>query len=216
MFVRVLSTVAGVAVVAVGAVGVVAAPAAALGVVAFGGFVGVVVGIHAEIRSATGGGPPAAGFGRRAGVLAGATTVAGLLALTGLVTLLGPTSGLVILTLLATVVLVWLWLRPGRPPSRIGDTGAPRVARRPERAITPLPPQLAPAALSTQELCLAWRRSYVALLDVPAGPARCEVIRLRGRLLDELERRDPAGFVRWLETGAHEGSDPSRYLATDQ
>jgi len=32
-------------------------------------------------------------------------------------------------------------------------------------------------------------------------------------LLDELERRDRAGFQRWLSTGARAASDPSRYIS---
>jgi hypothetical protein len=63
---------------------------------------------------------------------------------------------------------------------------------------------------------LAWRRSYVTLLNVPAGPGRCEIVCIRERLLDEIEQRDRDGFTRWLEAGARAGSDPSRYLTTDQ
>ena len=58
------------------------------------------------------------------------------------------------------------------------------------------PPPLIFEALSTPELCLAWRRSYLALLEVPAGPGRCEIVRMREGLLDELERRDRDGFTR--------------------
>ena len=71
-------------------------------------------------------------------------------------------------------------------------------------------------ALSTSELCLTWRRSYLALLDVPAGPGRCEIVHMRECLLDELERRDRDGFTRWLDTGARAGSDPGRFLGTDR
>jgi len=35
---------------------------------------------------------------------------------------------------------------------------------------------------------------------------------VRQRMLDELERRDRAGFERWLSTGARAASDPSRYI----
>ena len=65
-------------------------------------------------------------------------------------------------------------------------------------------------------MCLAWRRSYLALLDVPAGPGRCEIVRMRECLLDELERRDRDGFTRWLDTTGRAGSDPGRYLSTDR
>jgi hypothetical protein len=36
----------------------------------------------------------------------------------------------------------------------------------------------------------AWRRSYLALLDVAASPGRSNIVRMRECLLDELERRD--------------------------
>jgi hypothetical protein len=78
------------------------------------------------------------------------------------------------------------------------------------------PPPLTFEALSTPELCLAWRRSYLALLDVTSYPARCDIVRMRECLLDELERRDRDGFTRWLDTGARAGSDPGRYLSTDR
>jgi hypothetical protein len=50
------------------------------------------------------------------------------------------------------------------------------------------------------------------LLDLPPGPARWEIARMRQCLLDELERRDRDGFSRWLEAGGCASSDPSRYL----
>jgi hypothetical protein len=40
------------------------------------------------------------------------------------------------------------------------------------------------------ELCLAWRHSYLALLDVASSPARSNIARIRECLLDELEGRD--------------------------
>ena len=136
------------------------------------------------------------------------------LVLTGLGTLLGPASGIVIFTLLLLAApLSWPWLRRryGQPPAR--ESWA---AERPE--VMPdaeQPPPPVPEALSTPELCLAWRRSYLALLDVTSSPARCKIVRLRQCLLDELERRDPDGFTRWLDTGARAGSDPGRYLSPD-
>ena len=137
------------------------------------------------------------------------------LVLTGLGTLLGPASGVVIFTLLLLAApLAWPWLRRryGQSPAR--DSWA---AERPE--VVPAaeqPPPPVPEALSTPELCLAWRRSYLALLDVTSSPARCKIVRLRQCLLDELERRDPDGFTRWLDTGARAGSDPGRYLSPDR
>jgi hypothetical protein len=38
--------------------------------------------------------------------------------------------------------------------------------------------------------------------------------RTRERYLDEIERRDPRGFARWLSSGARAGSDPATFLTT--
>ncbi len=67
-------------------------------------------------------------------------------------------------------------------------------------------------ALSTPQLCLAWRSSYLRLHRVTSSPATAQIVLVRQRMLDELERRDRAGFERWLSTGARADSDPSRYI----
>jgi hypothetical protein len=43
-----------------------------------------------------------------------------------------------------------------------------------------------------------------ATADIAAG---------RARLLDELERRNPAGVTTWLESGAQAFSDPRRFVS---
>jgi hypothetical protein len=45
------------------------------------------------------------------------------------------------------------------------------------------------------ELCLAWRRSYLALLDVASSPTPSNIAHMRERLLDELARGDRDGFT---------------------
>jgi hypothetical protein len=90
--------------------------------------------------------------------------------------------------------------KPSGPPA------APAVV------VTPAPPMTAAADLTTGALCLAWRRSYVKLQQSTDEPTRQRVVRLREQYLDELERRDRAGFARWLGSGARAGSDPQRYL----
>jgi len=71
------------------------------------------------------------------------------------------------------------------------------------------------SALSTAQLCLTWRSSYLRLLRATSCPAAAELVLLRQRLLNELERRDRAGFGRWLSTGARAASDPGRYVGHD-
>ena len=215
MFARVCYIVAVAVGLLLGAIVVVADPIAAVGWVAVGVFVGAMVTSLRRQDTRHGAVPVAAGLGRRVGLRAGGATCAGGLVLTGVVRLLGPASGSVILALLLLAApLAWRWLRQryGRPPAR-ENRAAERLEVVPAAEQTP---PLTFEALSTAELCLAWRRSYVALLDVTSYPARCTIVRVRECLLDELERRDRDGFIRWLDSGARAGSDPGRYLSNDR
>ena len=132
--------------------------------------------------------------------------------LVGLVTLLGPAAGVVIVTLvLVAAPVAWWWLQ--RRPGQCAEGTV--AATRHEELPTVQPPP-APEALATAQLCLAWQRSYFALLDLPQGPAHGEIVRVRECLLDEFERRDCDGFTRWLQTGPRAGSNPGRYLTADR
>lgn len=71
------------------------------------------------------------------------------------------------------------------------------------------------AALTNEALSRAWRASY-RLVERARDPEYvARLADLRRRYLDELERRDPGGFRRWLESGARAGSDPGRFIALD-
>jgi hypothetical protein len=158
MFTRVGYALAAAAGLALGLVGVVAAPAAAWGWAALGVFVGVLM-AWLRARDAAGGAVcPGIGAGRRAGVRAGGFTFAGGLALIGLSTLLGPATGVVILTLLLlAALLAWRrWCRRDGQPAAEGN----RVAGCPDLLPTVAPlapprppprPPLTPEALSTRE-----------------------------------------------------------------
>jgi hypothetical protein len=68
------------------------------------------------------------------------------------------------------------------------------------------------AALSDAELAQVWHQSH-ALLARTAGRAELErVCALRRRLLDEIERRDPAGFRRWFAGGGWIRADSVPFL----
>jgi hypothetical protein len=181
-----------------GTIGVVAMPTVALTGVGVGLLAGSVVNMLAPKTDPLGL-VSTRGTARRAGLAVGAITLWGWLAVTGLVALLGPVSGPVILTLLLAAVVL----------SRLR-------ARRLESPSTGTRPAVTCQELSTPELCLAWRHSDLALLELPNGSARCPVVRVRERLLDELERRDPDGFTHWLETDAQTGGDPGRHLTTER
>ncbi|SFK60300.1 hypothetical protein [Geodermatophilus ruber] len=65
--------------------------------------------------------------------------------------------------------------------------------------------------LPTGALISSWQESSAAL-GAATDPARQErVVHLRGVLLDELSRRDPAGVERWLESG---DDAPQEHLGT--
>lgn len=72
-----------------------------------------------------------------------------------------------------------------------------------------------PTRLSERDLAERWRSSYDEVHRADASPQdRLDVIEERGRLLDELERRDPRRFRAWLaetaetKPGPRPGSNP--------
>jgi hypothetical protein len=132
-------------------------------------------------------------------------------AMAGMVTLLGASAGL---SLVAVVFAagVWAWWRRGQGFGG-GESAETVKNRKTESPPAPRESSGLLTDLTTDELCIAWRRSYVRLLRASGESARAQVVQSRRCLLDELERRDPPGFIRWLDSGALAGSDPSRYLA---
>jgi hypothetical protein len=118
---------------------------------------------------------------------------------------------------LATGEAVWLGrgLR-GRSTGRDGRDRAPVAGAAP----------VAPAALagwldgSSSPIALLpisglgseWSRTTAALACRLEPTARFAVVRRRQEVLDELERRDPAGFESWLVAGAATNSDPASFL----
>ncbi|MCR6481784.1 hypothetical protein M8542_03035 [Amycolatopsis sp. OK19-0408] len=83
-----------------------------------------------------------------------------------------------------------------------------------EPAGSSVPRAVPVAEMATDELCLAWRRSYFLLLLAADLQARRLVVERRQVFLDEIERRDRSGFLRWLADGARAGGDPAPYLTT--
>lgn len=191
---------------AVGALGVLAAPVATIGGAGLGALVGLLASL--QPHSATAMARATANMSRRdLGIFVGGTIAATWVVVTGAVFLLGPASMIVLAALLLTgSPAIWLWRRNGAVEAAV-PAGAPPVAVQPTRFTLD--------QMSTSELCVAWRRSYWALLKEADGVARFAMVQMRQRMLDELERRDADGFGRWLETGARAGSDPGRYLAPD-
>lgn len=69
-----------------------------------------------------------------------------------------------------------------------------------------------PAGMDSAALCLAWRRSYLAMGKPLSLASRSLIVKRRQELLDELERRNPSGFAAWLDSGARAAGDPGRYI----
>jgi hypothetical protein len=131
---------------------------------------------------------------------AGVATVAVLLVLSGTAVLGGA-----VLTLLVVGVAAGTWtvLRLVRG----SRSGSPSVAA--ARAAGPavvLPPV---SSLSTEALGREWVRTTTALAGPLDAGTREAIVARRQQTLDELERRDPDGFARWLSGVPLPGSDPS-------
>lgn len=146
--------------------------------------------------------------GLRTGVVASATTVAVL----GLVAGLGG-LGLLIGVLLAVtspplIDTYGRWLEQWRLERRGAQVPADEreVSNHPRRRCTDM---------TTAELVLAWRVSFNSLLRAQTTAATNEIVARRQQYLDELERRDPDGIRRWLDSGARAASDPSRFIHED-
>jgi hypothetical protein len=86
------------------------------------------------------------------------------------------------------------------------------VAAPPVETVHPLPGPAQASRLSDEELCLAWRRSFLGLERARTTVALQDVVRLRQAYLDELARRYPAGVQAWFDSGARAAGGPDRYL----
>ena len=132
---------------------------------------------------------------------AGVATVAVLLILSGTAILGGAVLTLLVAGAAAgTWTVLWL-LRS--PRDAAGSSPAVAPARHPA---APLPPV---SSLSTGDLGREWVRTTTALSGPLDARTREAIVLRRQQTLDELERRDPDGFARWLSGLPLAGSDPS-------
>jgi hypothetical protein len=175
---------------------------------------------------------PDSGLALRVGAAGSAATLAAGLIVAGLVVLLGAVAVPVVLTLLASGG-IWLYRHGSSWLDRIGCASTGRRTMRiclPSRArgtvvaaphsgqptapVVPLGlPGLDIGTASMPGLCAAWQRTYWLLRDLPlSSPASLGVVQLRAELLEEFERRDPAGLRRWLHTEPRACRNPGRYL----
>lgn len=82
--------------------------------------------------------------------------------------------------------------------------------------VAPVPrPEMPPATLrdlDDEELCLAWRRSFVQLQHATSASVRMLRVQQRQLILDELERRSPDGLAAWLASGCRAAGNPLPFL----
>jgi MFS family permease len=141
------------------------------------------------------------------------TVVAGLGSVLG-----GPAVELVIVCAIASPwVLSWGAAQVSRLTAGPVDRRAPAPSTASDPTISkvnrPRTRQDAdPHSMSNEDLWLAWRRSFALVNGAHTATERAQAAELRRRYLDELERRDPAGFERWIAAGARAASDPGRYM----
>ncbi len=74
-----------------------------------------------------------------------------------------------------------------------------------------LPPSL--RLLPDDELCRRWRASCEQLDEPTSSVPGPEVVRERQELLDEIERRNPAGFSAWLASPAPTAASLALHLS---
>lgn len=142
-----------------------------------------------------------------AAVAATGGTVLALLVLAGIAALAG--GGLAAMTLAAGVLgfllarAVVARRKAAAVPAPVARPAPPLVVHRPssDRPV---------AALRTPELGAEWVRSSAVLASRLHPPARHAIVARRQETLDELERRDPDGFGRWLAAGST--GDPAEYV----
>lgn len=201
----------GVVLLTLGAIGVLVMP---VDLVVFWGLLGAVVGIAAWKAAITFPSVRQLVEPRKPDVWTGAAFalafVVGCLAIAGMITVVDAPTATAVLGV-ALAVALWLGWRLWRGTR----TERPAVVVKPVEPPTMLrtPPIRPTSDLPTDELCLAWRRSYLQLQRAADERTRQQIIRARRECLDELERRDRPGFARWLASGARAGSDPGRFLS---
>ncbi|MBB3676738.1 hypothetical protein FHX36_002473 [Modestobacter versicolor] len=190
-----------------------AAALAAVGGVSLGGSGMVAVALAAVVTGCLGAGIARDGDSphpRQAAVDAAwrtaVGTVAVLLVLSGCAVLTGAAVTAVVAGVGLCSALAWWALRAVRSDRRpAGATVVPLTTAggRPVES------------LSVEDLGREWLRTSAALAQVRGPLVRQALAERRREALDELERRDPAGFARWLAEGATVDSDPARYVSGD-
>jgi hypothetical protein len=148
-----------------------------------------------------------------------------VLAVAGADELAGMTVAALVATLAAVAAVVRarrglagpLVSAPKQTPARsVPSVAAPEVLREDSGARFVPPETWHIERRAMADLVQAWRHSFLLLATARTDPIRlAQICEQRRAYLDELARRDPAGFRRWMNSGARAAGDPSRYLTFD-
>lgn len=167
---------------------------AVLGLMITGASLIVPAVVAAAVGAAVGWGVSGARSSVWTAVGAGATCGAAVLAIAGLAAVAGPATFVAAPALVAPL----LWTRRKQAGPVLGQVVAD------ERSSL--------TTLSNAQLAREWRTSYTAL-TAAHDPRSLELIcALRRRQLDEIERRAPGGFHRWIESGSWVRGDSAPFL----
>ena len=147
---------------------------------------------------------------------AGAVTVVIL----GLVQLIGVAAIAVVVLLVVSAPAVRAAVAPRlvkRPHTDVPHRPAPAMVELPGERHDPVRLQLdeafvIPDVMTDEDLCQAWRSSYVALGHTTTVSSRLRVVQMRALYLDELERRAGPALEAWFRSGARAAGDPTRSL----
>ncbi|MDK3257259.1 hypothetical protein [Blastococcus capsensis] len=144
---------------------------------------------------------------------AAAITIGALLVVSGTAVIAGGATALLLVGVLVAGWAALRWFRD-RQQAATGSLFAT-----PSPVVRPLPgpssPAPAVAGLPTAALGEEWLRTGAALQGPLAPAVRQRIVTRRGQVLDELERRDPAGFARWLAAGPLHGGDPAGFVRSE-
>jgi len=125
---------------------------------------------------------------------------AGVLAIAGLAVLAGPATVVAAPAVIAP--LLWTSRAHTRTRTRTRAAAAPVAAQAPSSL----------ANLSNAQLAREWHASYNALAMARDLPSMELICALRRRQLDEIERRAPGDFQRWISSGSWVRGDSAPFL----
>lgn len=138
-------------------------------------------------------------------------------ALAGLTQIIGAAAILLLLVAAATspwaVGAIRRWMRtvPSPPGTQLDAVVQALACSSP--GFVPFQPLPQGPPTTDEQLCEAWCASHRALQVTASRRKFMRIVEERGAYLDELERRNPAGFAAWLASGATAADNPLPYLS---